>query len=76
VTILTEEIHVNTTPEVFDKYDLTEIIVKAFCRKFAVYTCQEPPFIYVNKVEPLAYWKRFIAIEEASVLAVCESICH
>ena len=68
MTILTEEIHVNTTPEVFDKYDLTEIIVKAFCRKFAVYTCQEPPFIYLAGVEPHTYWKNSLTIKMCQFL--------
>src|SRR5882672_6918231 len=65
LAILTEEIRENTTPEVFNKYDSTESIINAFRRQFASYTCQEPPFIYANKVEPLAYWKSLAAIEEA-----------
>jgi hypothetical protein len=73
LTILMEEIRSNTTPEVFNNYDSTESIINAFRKQFALYTCQEPPFIYVNKVEPLAYWKSLVANEDASVLAVCES---
>jgi hypothetical protein len=76
LAILTEEIRTNTTPEVFNKYDSTESIINAFRRQFASYTCQEPPFIYANKVEPLAYWKSLATIEEASILAVCKSVRH
>jgi hypothetical protein len=75
VTILTEEIRANTTPEVFNKYDSTESIVNAFRRQFAAYTCQEPPFIYVAGVEPRAYWKKLVDNEDASVLAVSTSSC-
>jgi hypothetical protein len=71
LTILMEEIRSNTKPEVFNNYDSTESIINAFRKQFASYTCQEPPFIYANNVEPLAYWKSLITIEEASVLAVC-----
>jgi len=76
LTILMEEIRSNTTPEVFNNYESTESIINAFRKQFASYTCQELPFIYANKVEPLAYWKSLVTIEEASVLAVCESVCH
>ena len=76
LTILMEEIRSNTTPEVFNNYESTESIINTFRKQFASYTCQEPPFIYANKVEPLAYWKSLVAMEEASVLAVCESVCH
>ena len=76
LTILMEEISANTTPEVFDKYDSTESIINAFCRQFTSYTYQEPPFLYANNVEPLTYWKGLVAIEEASVLAVCGSSHH
>ena len=73
VTILTEEIHMNMTLEVFDKHDSTESIVKASCRQFAAYTCQELPFIYLAGVH--AYWKKLIDNEDASVLAVGTSCC-
>jgi hypothetical protein len=55
---------------VFNNYDSTESIISAFREQFALYICQEPPFIHTNKVEPLAYWKSLIAVGEASVLAV------
>jgi hypothetical protein len=76
LTILVEEIRSNTMPKVFNDYDSTESIINTFRKQFALYTCQEPPFIYTNKVEPLAYWKGLLAIGEASVLAVGESVCH
>ena len=76
LTVLMEEIRSNTTPEVFNNYNSTESIISAFREQFALYTCQEPPFIYTNKVEPLAYWKSLVTVEEASVLAVGESVCH
>jgi hypothetical protein len=53
LAVLMEEIHVNTTPEVFDRYNSMESIVNVFHRQFALYMCQEPPFIYTNKVKPL-----------------------
>ena len=42
--ILMEEIHSNTTPEVFNNYDSTESIINAFCKQFALYTCQGAAF--------------------------------
>jgi len=45
LSILTEEICVNTTPDVFDNYDDTSAIVAEFRQQFAAYTCQEMPFI-------------------------------
>jgi hypothetical protein len=76
LAVLMEEICANTTPQVCDRYDSTESIVNAFRRQFALYMCQEPPFIYTNKVEPLMYWKNLIANEsDASVLTVSKSSC-
>jgi len=76
LAVLMEEIRANTTPEVFDRYDSTESIVNAFHRQFALYTCQEPPFIYTNNVEPLMYWKNLIANDsDASVLVASKSSC-
>jgi hypothetical protein len=76
LTLLMEEICSTTASEVFNSYDSTESIVNAFHKQFASYTCQEPPFINANKVEPLTYWKSLVAVAEASVLAVGEVVRH
>ncbi len=76
LALLMEEIRSNWVPEVFNNYDSTESIIDAFRKQFTLYTCQEPPFVYyTNEVEPRVYWKHLVAVGEASVLAVGESVC-
>jgi hypothetical protein len=68
--LLTEEIHANTTPDVFDNYDDADSIVADFCQQFTAYTCQELPFTYSPGTSPHDYWKKLTAKKESAVLAV------
>jgi hypothetical protein len=70
VGLLIEEIRANTTPEVFNLYNDSDVILDMFHQQFAAYTSQELPFMLIADEEPRAYWKRLIGNDNASVLAV------
>src|SRR5260370_3516179 len=68
--LLTEEIHANTHPAIFNKYKEANGIGAALKTQLVQYAYQSPPFNSIVEMEPCLYWEALKANPKAEVLAV------